>query len=275
LFVNGQINDGWSYTGMLENDRVFNTLGGRDGDTIKLKRAFLNGRLGGVKLRAGRVYFVQNDMLDGNLDGVEAKYGFGKVNLTGLMARNVETAKTYKVAEDNERLYMVKVDTKFGKLGAMVEYWKLHCDEVSGDGGKIWELGLDYSFTKDWKLAAQWYRGDANEDAGIDDYSKNGWEATVKYAGAKAAKPGTWGAWFTYSNRPWATYIKPTTLGTYAYNGPWSNILGEDGYQGFELGANWAMAKNIVLTGRYYDLKGREGAKTKVKTYWADVTFTF
>ena len=271
IFVNGKINDGWAYTGMLENDRMLNASGERDKDGVNLKRAFLTGRLGGVKLRAGRVYFVQNDMQDGQADGIEAKYSFGKVNLMGWMMRNVDGPKTFKATTDRDRVYMAKVDTKFGKLGAFVEYWAADTDAQGH--GNIWEVGLSYPVAKGLTLAAQYYRGSLKD---VDDYAKNGWEAGLKYAGAKASKAGTWGAWFTYMDRPCSTYIKPTTLGTYAHNGKnWNTITSEDGYKGFEIGANYAFAKNIVGTVRYYDLKGRSGENTKVKTYWGDVTFTF
>ena len=279
LFVNGQINDGWKYTGMLENDRYFAVKDAKgaaiDNDKVTLKRAWLDGRLGGIKFSGGRKYFVQNDMLDAEADGFELKYSFGKVNLTGWMMRNV--VKPYVSGSDNmtdrDRVYMAKVDSKFGKLGAMVEYWAVDAEKFAH--GNIWEVGLSYPVAKGLTLAAQYYRGSLKD---VDDYAKNGWEAGLKYMGAKAAKPGTWGAWFTYMDRPYSTIVKPTALGTYAYNG-YAKDTGawwdEDGYKGFEIGANYAFAKNIVGTVRYYDLKGRDGDSTKIKTYWGDVTFTF
>ena len=48
----------------------------------------------------------------------------------------------------------------------------------------------------------------------------------------------------------------------------------ENGFEGFRVGANYALAKNIVAQVEYYDLEAREGAKEE-ETLWTQVTFTF
>ncbi|MCQ2362156.1 MAG: S-layer homology domain-containing protein [Acidaminococcaceae bacterium] len=309
LFVNGTINNNWKYTGMLENDRMLNNRTvwnkttakyekQRDQDDVKLKRAFLNGRIGGLKVEAGRCYFVQGDMMDGNADGLKVGYKVGKVGLTGWAFKNAETGNTFKSdTRDSDRVYMAKVDSKFGKLDAFVQYWKFDTSSKTSpfkdaDGvqhtlaSDIFEVGLAYPVAKDLTLSGQYYNGKSDTLKKAEKFGakgdKNGYEFSLKYRGAKAAKPGTWGAWVTYADRPASTYFKPTMFNTYAYNDN-DGWLTNDGYKGFEVGANYTFAKNIVGEVRYFALEGRDNGskhggkdnKAKRETLWAHVVFTF
>ena len=56
--------------------------------------------------------------------------------------------------------------------------------------------------------------------------------------------------------------------------GPEDWQLNGDGYEGYEVGANVALAKNIVATVRYFDLEQREG-ELDDQTLWSEVVFTF
>ena len=47
-----------------------------------------------------------------------------------------------------------------------------------------------------------------------------------------------------------------------------------DGFKGYEVGANVALAKNIVAAVKYYDLDAREGSDDE-QTLWSEVVFTF
>ena len=68
LWVNGQINEDWSYTGMFENNQDF---GNKTGDEkIDFARAYVEGRVGGLDVVAGRYNEVtfSGNILDANLD---------------------------------------------------------------------------------------------------------------------------------------------------------------------------------------------------------------
>ena len=280
LFVGGEINKNWKYTGMLENDHMLRTPDKRDGDSIGLKRAFLNGRVGGVKVEAGRAFFSQADMIEERADGIKASYKFGKVNLTGWALKSFVGTTAYETGLDGDRIYMAKADTKFGKLGAFVQYWKVDgtdytaktdkaAEKWEANSGEIFEVGLSYPVAKGLTLFGQYYRG--NNDDKYKKLDENGWEIGLKYLGASAAKPGSWGAWVTYDDRPVSTYIHPTNLNTY-----WAGSFGatQDGFKGFEIGANYTFAKNIVGEVRYFTYDAREG-KGDTDTLWAHVVFTF
>lgn len=278
IMINGRMNDDWTYTGMLENDRYLDTDLGTD--EVKLKRAFVNGRLGGIKVTAGRVYALQEDMIDANADGIMASYRFGKINLLGWVLKNCENFGNV-IMDDHDRLYMAKAEGEFDKLGVFAQYWKVE-DELLYEGQKTYEIGINYAFTDKFKVGANYYNG-TNDFVDEVDYDKNGWQVSVDYRGAKAAQPGSWGLWARYMDRPMGTYLKPATLYTYAYSDVydifWSIFA--DGYKGFEFGGNYTFAKNIIGTVRYYELEGREKSillgnkKGKCNTLWGDITFMF
>ena len=53
LWLNGQINDDWTYTAMIQNIQDFSNDQGDEGTDFK--RAYVNGRVGGFGLQAGRI----------------------------------------------------------------------------------------------------------------------------------------------------------------------------------------------------------------------------
>ena len=104
----------------------------------------------------------------------------------------------------------------------------------------------------------------------------------MAFKGASAAKVGSYGVYATYYDQPAATYLKPT-VSSYAAGAKDAaknalsltrNDLATDGFKGFEVGANYTLAKNIVAGVRYDDLEAREG-EADVKTLWSEVIFTF
>ena len=71
---------------------------------------------------------------------------------------------------------------------------------------------------------------------------------------------------------PALTYLNNTND---SYNGvmnSWQEDV--DGFEGFEVGANVALAKNIVAGIKYFDLEQREGDADE-QAIWSEVVFTF
>jgi predicted porin len=96
------------------------------------------------------------------------------------------------------------------------------------------------------------------------DYSKNGWVGTISYAGADAEKPGSWGLVGKYYNQGAGTFIAHTMDGT-----PFV-----EGFKGYSIGANYAVAKNMIANVVYYDTKSKE-TDAKSKVIWSEMDFTF
>ena len=80
------INDDWTYTGMLQNTQNLSDNAGNE-DT-KFQRAYVDGKLGGMAVRAGRYNLVIADgnIYDTRADGLELSYG-NKLKLKGFAGK--------------------------------------------------------------------------------------------------------------------------------------------------------------------------------------------
>lgn len=233
--------------------------------------AYVTGRVGGVKVEAGRQDFTKADVVDMRGDGIKLAYG-NDVKVFGWAAKAASDSY-YNVdssfVEDGDRFYVAGVETKIGVVGADVRYY--NADSVREQ--EIWELAVNGDIAKDLNLRASYFNGDTDAVSGLDD---NGWLVGLSYKGAKASKVGSWGVYANYSERPVSTYFIPTSLSGYA-SAPYADIVeavAGDGYEGYEIGANVTLAKNIVAGVKYYDLEQRDGDKD-AQTLWSEVVFTF
>ena len=277
LFLNGQVNEDWTYTARLQNEQDYTDNDGEDTD-VKLNWAYVSGRVGGVKMDAGRMNFKPHtgNILDDEFDALKVSYG-KEVKLTGYVgkAESTEDIATY---EDGDRLYIVDVTGKIGVVDAYASYYNMDNE----DKQEIYNVGAALPIAKDLKLSAEYMYGTADDDEGLDN---SGYVAGLAYKGAKASKPGSWGIYANYYDMPALTYLKSTN-NTYAngvmddwrameFDGPnGQRVDGWDGYKGFEVGANVALAKNIVAAVKYYDLEAREG-NADDQAIWSEVVFTF
>ena len=274
LFVNGAINDDWSYTGRLQNIQKLDDNSGND-DT-DLNWAFVNGKLGGVAVTAGRQDFKLHTgvVVDQTFDGIKASYG-KDVKVTGYAAKAAGADNSF-TGDADDRMYVVDVAGKIGVVDAYATYYKVDSAEnatAKVNNGyaadqDIYNVGFGFKLAKDLKLTGDWIYAN-HDEAKLDD---NGYVVGLSYKGAKAAKAGSWGIYANYFDQPAATILKHTITG---YTDLVADIKASDGFKGFEVGANYAFAKNIVGTVRYYDLEAREGNSHDVQTLWSEVVFTF
>ena len=271
LFLNGQINEDWTYTGRFQNRQYFDNESGDD--NLELNWAYVSGPIGGVKVEAGRQDFVMGDVVDNRGDGVKLSYG-DNVKVIGWAYKASSSAWTNTGngffdggVEDGDRVYVAGVEGKFGVVGADLHYYKADTAREQD----IWELALDGEIAKDLTLRGSYFYGDS--DVNGYDGDESGYLVGLAYRGAKASKPGSWGLYANYSDRPLATFLEPTLFaGGYAVF-PGDTAAG-DGYQGYDVGANLTLAKNIVFNVKYADMESREGSED-TQTLWTDVTFTF
>ena len=258
LWVAGQVNDDWTYTGMLQSTQdINNNNGAKDtDDQIKLTRAYVDGKVGGLTVRAGRWDEVANtgNIADITGDGIKVTYG-DKVKVWGLAQKADEETE-----DAADRVYLAGVNTKIGVVDAFAMYAKT---DVSGDENReIYDLGLSLEVAKDLNLSYEYMWA---EKAYNDAVSKDGWVASLAYKGADAATPGTWGVSATYFDQPDNVIINHTT------DADW-DVAG--GFKGYGLVANYAVAKNIVAELSYYDTKSKE-TNDKSQLLYADLYFTF
>ena len=281
LFVNGTINEDWTYTGRFENNQYFDgkdadgvSYGNKGEDEVKFNWAYVTGRVGGVKVDAGRQNFKTHtgNVLDAEFDGAKLAYG-EKVKLTGYVGKaaddvfDADALGSGDGLTSDDRLYIADLSAKIGVVDAYVSYYNVD----NGFSQEIYNVGAALPVAKDLKLSAEWMYGTADE--GDDGLDNNGWVAGLAYKGAKAAKPGSWGVYANYYDMPAMTYLDNTNDGYNGVMNKWQLHHG-DGFEGYEVGANVALAKNIVAGVKYFDLEQREGSADE-QAIWSEVVFTF
>ena len=275
IYVNGQINDDWKYTGMIENQQ--DLLDNAGNENTYFQRAYVNGKLGGTKVQAGRysLKVAEGNLYDGRFDGVQASYG-KDVKLTVGYGKASNEKDNSKVSKAGDTVY-AELYGKVGALDMMGGYYNfsdvsstLDADKnfvESGKDQKVWAVGANYAFSKDFKLGAMYLNGDVD---GYENKDDDGFVITAKYAGAKASAPGTWGVTAKYYDQGYSTVLKHTMDGDYGH----VNSKTSEGFKGYSLAADYTFAKNIVGLVQWYDLEGKND-KTEAQTLWGQVTFLF
>ena len=89
LWFTGEVNDNWHYTAMLENHQYFqgkNESGDSDTD---FQRAFLEGNIGVVGIKAGRYdeFLGNGNIYDSQVDAVRATVPFGNAYLSAAYGK--------------------------------------------------------------------------------------------------------------------------------------------------------------------------------------------
>ena len=273
IWITGQVNDDWSYTGMIQNTQEFNNKTGDE--KTEFKRAYVDGKIGGVKIHAGRWDECTStaNILDSYVDGVQVSYG-DKVKVYGMALKGADNdaitdgfggTLTEKAAD---RIYIVGAEAALGKVNAYVNYFK--ADGVdpnfgAADNGEkeIYNIGANLDVAKDLNLAYEYMWSDKKYDKEV---SKDGFVATLAYKGASADTPGSWGVAATYFDQPINAILSPTTDAT--------TFLDEGGYKGYGLTANYGLAKNMVLELLYFDTEAKKGNSDE-KMFYADLYLTF
>ncbi len=279
IYVNGQINDDWSYTGRLENNQEFNGKKANSGEeTTKFNQAWVNGRLGGLDVIAGKTDLT---LANGNLYDDTAEYvgvAYGKdVKFKAYYGKPVTTDYNYNYDE----VYGASLSGKVGKLSLSAGY-DMFKDSLGADSaatyyakeGKdngVWNVSAAYAFDKNVTLSATYLNSDLDDEdivSRYDDVDTDGYVIGLSYKGANKAKAGSWGLWANYYDQGVGTVVAHTMK-----TGDWDYFASE-GFKGYAVGANYALAKNIVYNIDYYDLEGKESDKND-RVIWSRLQINF
>lgn len=262
IWVNGQVNEDWSYTGMFENEQDFGNDSGDD--DVSLARAYVEGRLGGLDVTAGRYNAVPftGNILDANLDMAKVSYG-DKVKVSALAGKAYDTADNVfnnrggeYTLKDDDRIYIGSIEAALGDVDAYVAYFKTD----STLDKEIWNVGASYGFG-DFTLSAEYMRGDEEYYKGA---GKDGWWADLAWKGAEASEPGSYGIHAGYYDQSVNAYIMPTTDAEYF----------DSGYKGWNVGVDYTFAKNIVGMVNYWDMEAKTG-NDDAQTIFTELYFFF
>ena len=230
LTFTGKVNDNWNYVGLIENQQDLTDNTGNEGTNFQ--RAFLEGRLGGVKVTAGRLNqnLVEGEVYGTRMDGIDIKYGkkirlgayYGKPTNIGATA----TYATYNAKDDKwtdkdvmkyDRMWGVNAAADLGKnLVFSVGYDEFKdFEDTKGDAvvgvdfnriekAKVFNAGLKYN-AKDFTLGATYLHSNGGALRTVNEMkegSKSGGFVFATYKGAKADKVGSWGLGVRYYHMP-------------------------------------------------------------------------
>ena len=259
LWVNGQINEDWSYTGMFENNQDF---GNETGDEkIDFARAYVEGRVGGLDVVVGRYNEVtfSGNILDANLDMARVSYG-DKIKVSAAAGKAYDSVEVDeeagKLLDSDDRIYIGTLEAALGDVDAYVAYFKTNSDMDK----EIWNVGASYGFG-DFTLSAEYMRGDKEHYANA---GKDGWWADLAWKGAEADQPGSYGIHAGYYDQSPSAYIMPTTDAEYF----------ADGYKGWNVGVSYTFAKNIVGMVNYWDMESQT-TNEDAQTIFSELYFMF
>ena len=260
IFVNGNINEDWSYTGRFENNQSLKNSSGDD--TVRLNQAYVNGRLGGVKLIAGKGdhYTGSGFVYDDTAEFIRAAYG-KDVQVSAYVGKPVTTASDYGY----EKMWGGEVSGKIGRLtlaagydefkdskGSADAYSGGYVPAKKGDDNGIWNVSAKYKFD-DFTLGATYLHSDVDVyNSPYNDVDTDGYVISAGYKGADKNKPGTWGLFANYYDQGAGTFVAHTM-----YPGDWGYYM-DEGFKGYMVGGGVTLAKNMVYQLHYYDLEGKE-----------------
>ena len=283
IWFTGTVNDNWKYVGMLENMHSFSNdtastakSGAKYSDIdsearegTAFQRAYLEGRLGGAKVKAGRISpLITDGFVYGNrVDGIDANYG-KKIRLRGMYFR-----PTNATVVDYDKAWMGEVSADIGKdLTARTGYTR-YTNSVSGklnDNG-LFNIGLAYR-SNNIILGLDYLKGTLDAfDPNYPDASNSGYIINAQYKGAKAGKVGSWGLRGAYMKQGIGTFIAPAPL---VDTEPFAFFKGQ-GFKGYLLKADYTVAKNMVMAVEYYNLRGAEESDTSAKSLYGHMIVTF
>ena len=296
LTFTGKVNDNWDYVGLIENIQDLTDNVGNEGTSFQ--RAYLQGRLGGMKTIAGRYNKTRldgGDLYGTRFDGIDFTYGkqvklnayFGKP--TNSKALWHSTAVKHNKAKDIDEeqaanahyAWGINASADLGKnvnLFAGYDEFKLSngdgiygdvLDGVATENGKdkIFDVGLKFKFGKAADFTGTYLHAKLEPDFGG---KKNGFILAANYGGADYKKVGSWGIGAKYYQMP----AGGSMAAGWQIGDAYTLDMYKHGMKGWYAYAQYTLAKNMKADIEYWDLKDRVTDK-KGKVLWTALYVVF
>ena len=265
------INENWTAHARIDADFQKDDVS----DDVKkdISRAWTEGQYGKFNVKLGRFGTFSDAshglVMDDDVTGAEFTYAPSenwKVKATAARTSALAEGKDHtwgagksivKSADNkNEATYWaVEADYANGKWDAGVGYHNVLATHTyqGGDNSsfRIADLGVGYAFDKNVKLTGDYAKGSSQNM--VKNAANNAYSIQLNYKGADAADAGSWGAYVAYRQlAPFATLVP-----TYDFKAGYAGFYT---LKGWEIGADYAIDKNIVATAKYFN--GKDTAKT-------------
>ena len=261
LFVNGAINDDWTYTARIQNDQ--NLADNAGNEKTDLNQAYVTGRVGGLAVVAGKagIVLANGNLYDDTAEFVSASYG---------KAVKVTAYAGQPTGYDYDDFYGASLSGNVGKLALSAGYDAFKDSlagtvAAKGEDNNVWNVGAKYAFDKNVSLNAMYLNSDVDV---ADKYDTDGYVVGLDYKGAKAKVAGSWGLTAKYYDQGVGTFVAHTMKA-----GDWSAFANE-GFKGYNVGASYTVAKNMVYSLDYFDLEGKD-SETDTQVIWSRLQISF
>ena len=274
------INENWTAHARIDADFQKDDVS----DDVKkdISRAWTEGQYGKFNVKLGRFGTFSDAshglVMDDDVTGAEFTYAPSenwKVKATAARTAGLADGIVRSADNKNEATYWaVEADYANGKWDAGVGYHNVLATHTyqGGDNSsfRIADLGVGYAFDKNVKLTGDYAKGSSQNM--VKNAANNAYSIQLNYKGADAADAGSWGAYVAYRQlAPFATLVP-----TYDFKAG-----ADDAFytlKGWEIGADYTFAKNIVATAKYFngkDTGAKAGADDKATGVFTRVDFLF
>lgn len=266
---------------MAENEHDFRAKRGANHHDIYLRRAYLDAKVGGANIIAGRIAIPVGDanVLDDDVpvDGVQISYG-DKLKVEGFAVKKIDGNELNYVDANGHQKQSRAVGARLSyapleNLEIKTEYAQfnnLNGEDAVGEPSKakngIFTLGASYEAAENLNVSALYIKGSSSGNEALEDTKKHGYVLGLAYGGAEAEEKGSWGVSFNYYNQGAQTYV--------AHGGD-GNFDFDNGFKGWSLGADYAVAKNVVAAVTYYDTQDLKDSSQRDKRIWTEITYSF
>ena len=274
------INENW--TAHARIDATFQKDDVSDNVKKDISQAWTEGQYGKFNVKLGRFGTFSDAshglVMDDDVTGAEFTYAPSenwKVKATAARTAGLAKKVVKSAGDKNEATYWaVEANYANGKWDAGVGYHNVLATHTyqGGDNSsfRIADLGVGYAFDKNVKLTGDYAKGSSQNK--VKNAANNAYSIQLNYKGADAADAGSWGAYVAYRQlAPFATLVP-----TYDFKAG-----ADDSFytlKGWEIGADYTFAKNIVATAKYFngkDTGAKAGADDKATGVFTRVDFLF
>ena len=273
------INENWTAHARIDADFQKDDVS----DNVKkdISRAWTEGQYGKFNVKLGRFGTFSDAshglVMDDDVTGAEFTYAPSenwKVKATAARTAGLADGIVLSADNKNEATYWaVEANYANGKWDAGVGYHNVLATQTfqGGDNSsfRIADLGVGYAFDKNVKLTGDYAKGSSQNK--VKNATNNAYSIQLNYKGANAADAGSWGAYVAYRQlAPFATLVP-----TYDFKAGYAGFYT---LKGWEIGADYTFAKNIVATAKYFngkDTGAKAGADDKATGVFTRVDFLF
>ena len=275
------INENWSAHARIDYDVDKDETAAAK--TVEVNHIWTEGQYGKMDVKLGRFGSFSDAshglVFDTEVTGAEFTYAPTEAWKVKATAGRIDNAKVWKTAAINEgksndgsaTYWAVEADYAQGKLDAGLGYRNVGATWTMQDTNKtsfhVIDLGVGYAFDKNVKLTGDYAWGPSQNL--LNNAANNAYSIQLNYKGADAADAGSWGTYVAYRQlAPFASFAA-----TYDHK---DGVAGYKTLKGWEIGADYTFAKNIIATAKYFN--GKDTAlttKDKVTGVWTRVDFLF